>query len=66
MTQTYLKPGLVGGHDHSEVVHDGVVLGVGVGLPAEVGHVGLDEDAELHREPPRSTGPGEATVKHGG
>ena len=43
-----LEPGLVGGHDRGQLVLEGVVLGVRVAVSAELGHVPLDEQAELH------------------
>ena len=46
-----LEARLVGGLDQLEVVHDGVVLGVGIHRHPEAGHVALNEDAELHHSP---------------
>ena len=51
MTQTYLKPGLVGRLHELEVVHQRVVLGVGIVVAAELRRVPLDEDPELHHIP---------------
>ena len=41
----------VGRDDDLELLHDHVVLGVGVALDACCRHVALDEDAELHNLP---------------
>ena len=43
-----LEAGLVGGLHELELVHERVVLGVGILVPTELRHVALDEDPELH------------------
>src|ERR1700738_1335448 len=43
-----LESRLVGGNRGLDVIHEGVMFGVRVGLSAELGHEGLDENAELH------------------
>ena len=47
-----LEAGLVGGLHELELVHERVVLGLGIHVLTELRRVPLDEDPELHHVPP--------------
>ena len=51
MTHTYLNPASSAAFTELELVHERVVLGLGIGVAAELRRVPLDEDPELHHIP---------------
>src|SRR5579859_3860263 len=60
-----LESRLVGGNRSLDVIHESVMFGVRVGLPAELGHERLDENAELHEDKSPSVVPIVARIPGG-